>query len=64
MNENIFREIEQLSDEVSRTIQKTKNYDEKIAIFKVYYKMLMLMEKLKLEESYSCKKFRKFMGLN
>ncbi|ACO03425.1 MAG TPA: hypothetical protein DEP48_00400 [Persephonella sp.] len=62
MNREILREIEKLSEDVSKALQRADNYDEKISIFKLYYRMLLLMERLKLEENFSCEKFRRFMG--
>ncbi len=62
MSREVFREMDKLSEDVLRALQSAEKYDEKINIFKLYYRMLLLMERIKIEENYSCEKFRRFIG--
>ncbi len=49
-------EIERLSDNFEKLLRKTKSGEEKVEIFSTYYKMLLLIEKIKIEESKGIKK--------
>ncbi|WP_457623468.1 hypothetical protein [Persephonella sp.] len=62
MSSDVMKEIDELSEEVSKAMQKVKSCDDRVNIFKAYYRMLLLMERIKIEENCSCEKFRKFMG--
>ncbi len=49
-------EIESLSNNFEKLLYKTKNSEERIEVFSTYYKMLLFIEKMKIDELKRVKK--------
>ena len=49
-------EIENLSNRFEKLLNKSRNSEEKIEVFSTYYKMLLLIEKIKIDELKRVKK--------
>jgi len=49
-------EIESLSNNFEKLLNRTKNSEERIEVFSTYYKMLLFIEKIKIDELKRIKK--------
>ncbi len=49
-------EIENLSKRFEKLLNKSRNSEEKIEVFSTYYKMLLFIEKMKIDELKRVKK--------